>query len=215
MSISSAAVPSFGLVSRTAPVQARFVPETVSDPLADMVEAAKTGDRVAVDALVAYLRPMIVRYCRSRIGKSVSTFASADDVAQEVCIGILTSLPAYRSTGASFLSFVYGIASHKIIDFHRRYTRDRTVPMSDVPEGAEHTPGPEQRMLTTELGRQLGAMLDTLPDIQREVLTLRLIVGLSVAETAAAVSCSPGAVRVSQHRALAKLRRQMMARDGL
>ncbi len=179
-----------------------------------MVEAAKAGDPGATDALVSYLRPLIVRYCRARIGKAVSTFASADDVAQEVCMGVLTSLPAYRSTGASFLSFVYGIASHKIIDFHRRYTRDRTVPMSEVPERAEHEPGPEQRMMHVELSEHLGALLDTLPAIQREVLTLRLIVGLSVAETANAVSCSPGAVRVSQHRALVKLRRQLAAREG-
>lgn len=216
MSISTATFPSTGFMSRAAAAApARTKPDPVTDPLAAMVEAAKEGEAAAVESLVAYLRPLIVRYCRARIGKAVSTFASADDVAQEVCIGVLTSLPAYRSTGASFLSFVYGIASHKIIDFHRRYSRDRTVAMSEVPEGAENTPGPEQRMLRVELSERLGSLLDTLPDIQREVLVLRLIVGLSVAETANAVNCSPGAVRVSQHRALAKLRRQLVAHAAI
>ncbi len=215
MSLSAALIPPVSLVGRAVPAPSRIQPETVYDPLVVMVESAKAGDPAAVDALVSYLRPLIVRYCRSRIGKAVSTFASADDVAQEVCMGVLTSLPAYRSTGASFLSFVYGIAAHKIIDFHRRYARDRTVPMSVVPESLEHAPGPEQRLLHSELGERLGALLDTLPEIQREVLTLRLIVGLSVAETADVVHCSPGAVRVSQHRALAKLRRQLVARNGV
>lgn len=215
MSISTAALPSVSFVSRTtaASVPAvRVQPDPVTDPLAAMVAGAKAGERDAIESLVTYLRPLIVRYCRARIGKAVSTFASADDVAQEVCIGVLNSLPAYRSTGASFLSFVYGIAAHKIIDFHRKYSRDRTIAMSEVPESAENTPGPEHRMLRVELSEHLGALLDTLPDVQREVLVLRLIVGMSVAETADAVGCSPGAVRVSQHRALAKLRRQLMTR---
>lgn len=45
-----------------------------------------------------------------------------------------------------------------------------------------------------------------LPDKQREILVLRVVVGLSAEETAEAVGSTPGAVRVAQHRALNRLR---------
>lgn len=186
--------------------------EAPADPLAAMVEAAKTGDYSATERLIVYLRPLIVRYCRARIGKAVCTFSSADDVAQEVCIAVLTSLPSYRSTGRSFLSFVYGIASHKIMDFHRKRTRDRSLSMSELPDAMEPSDGPELRMLRQELGTQIGSLLTQLSAVQLEVLTLRLVVGMSVAETAEAIGASQGAVRVCQHRALAKLRRHLAAK---
>ncbi|GAA5106249.1 hypothetical protein GCM10025762_10180 [Haloechinothrix salitolerans] len=186
----------------------------VTDPYAPLVEAAKAGNRYAADDLLAALRPVIVRYCRARIGRAMSTFSSADDVAQEVCLAVLTALPSYRSSGASFLGFVYGIATHKIMDFHRKYSRDKSLPVSDVPDIGIETSGPEQQLLRAELGQQLAELLNTLSDTQREVLTLRLVVGLSVAETADAISVTPGAVRVCQHRALTKLRNRLTARVG-
>lgn len=209
MTASAAAMPFPRFPS--AVVTATPVEEAPIDPLAAMVEGAKAGDYMATQHLIEYLRPLIVRYCRSRIGKAVCTFSSADDVAQEVCIAVLTSLPSYRSTGRSFLSFVYGIASHKIMDFHRKRTRDRSLSMSELPDAVEPSAGPEQLMLRRELGSQLGALLTELSAVQLEVLTLRLVVGLSVAETSEAIGASQGAVRVCQHRALAKLRRHIQS----
>ena len=66
-----------------------------------------------------------VKYCRSRIGRYERSYASADDVAQEVCLAVLTALPAYREQGRPFLAFVYGIASHKVADAHRSAARNR------------------------------------------------------------------------------------------
>jgi RNA polymerase sigma-70 factor (ECF subfamily) len=50
------------------------------------------------------------------------------------------------------------------------------------------------------------ALLDRLPTNLRELLLLRLAVGLSAEETGRALGMTPGAVRVAQHRALARLR---------
>ncbi|MEU5692502.1 sigma factor-like helix-turn-helix DNA-binding protein [Actinosynnema sp. NPDC020468] len=50
------------------------------------------------------------------------------------------------------------------------------------------------------------AFLRGLPVGQREILLLRVAVGLSTEETAHAVGSTPNAVRVAQHRALAALR---------
>jgi RNA polymerase sigma-70 factor, ECF subfamily len=168
-----------------------------------------TGDRQAVGAVIALIRPMVVRYCRARLGRVDRSSVSADDVAQEVCLAVLTALPGYRVQGRPFLAFVYGIASHKVIDAHRAATRNRSEPVADIPDAVESSDGPEQRALRIELSSEMGKLLDTLPDKQREILVLRVVVGLSAEETAEAVGSTPGAVRVAQHRALARLRKSM------
>jgi len=175
----------------------------------DLVAAAMTGDREAVGRVLAIIRPLVVRYCRARLGAPDRSSASADDVAQEVCLAVLTALPGYRVQGKPFLAFVYGIAAHKVIDAHRASARNRSEPVADVPDSVEAGDGPEQRALRVELSGEMGRLLDQLPDKQREILVLRVVVGLSAEETAEAVGSTPGAVRVAQHRALARLRKTM------
>jgi RNA polymerase sigma-70 factor, ECF subfamily len=175
----------------------------------ELVTAAMAGDRNAVDRLLTIIRPLVVRYCRARLGAPDRSSASADDVAQEVCLAVLTALPGYRVQGKPFLAFVYGIAAHKVIDAHRASARNRSEPVADVPDSVEAGDGPEQRALRVELSGEMGRLLDQLPDKQREILVLRVVVGLSAEETAEAVGSTPGAVRVAQHRALARLRKSM------
>nr|CTQ93138.1 RNA polymerase sigma-70 factor [Kibdelosporangium sp. MJ126-NF4] len=64
-----------------------------------------------------------------------------------------------------------------------------------------------------ELTRRMKQLLDVLPDKQREIVVLRVVVGLSAEETAEAVGSTPGAVRVAQHRALARLRKTLSAEE--
>jgi RNA polymerase sigma-70 factor (ECF subfamily) len=173
------------------------------------VAAALAGDHGAVAKLLAAIRPMIVRYCRARVHGS----ASADDVAQEVCLAVLKALPSYRDQGRPFLAFVYGIASHKVADAHRAAARDRSEPTSDLPESADRAAGPEQQAMDSDLSRRMARLLEVLPEKQREIVRLRVVVGLSAEETAEAVGSTPGAVRVAQHRALARLRREISSTD--
>ena len=65
-----------------------------------------------------------------------------------------------------------------------------------------------------DLVRLLGELLDHLPEKQREILVLRLVVGLSAEETAEMIGSTPGAVRVAQHRALTKLKKIIAAGGG-
>ena len=169
-----------------------------------LVRAAQTGDRDAVGRLLALVRPYVVRYCRARLGASRS--ALAEDVAQDVCLAVLTALPGYRVEKRPFLAFVYGIAAHKVIDAHRAAARVRWDLDVEIPDGADEGEGPEQHALNVELSDELRRLLDELPDKQREILVLRVALGLSAEETAATVGSTPGAVRVAQHRALARLR---------
>jgi RNA polymerase sigma-70 factor (ECF subfamily) len=175
----------------------------------ELVVEAMSGDRDAVARLLEVIRPLVARYCRGRLGPVDRSYLSADDVAQEVCLAVLTALPNYRVQGKPFLAFVYGIAAHKVIDAHRAVSRGRTDPVPDVPDTIETGAGPEQRALHGELSTQLRALLAELPEKQREILVLRVVVGLSAEETAEIVGASPGAVRVAQHRALSRLRKNI------
>jgi len=174
-----------------------------------LVQTATAGDRDAVEQLLAAVRPHVVRYCRAQLGPP-NWSPSADDVAQEVCLAVLTGLPRYRFEGRPFLAFVHGIAAHKVIDAHRASTRVRRHP-DDVPDFEDTTEGPEQHALRAELSGELRGLLDELPKAQREILVLRVALGLSAVETAAIVGSTPGAVRVAQHRGLARLRRALMS----
>ena len=177
--------------------------------LDDLVDRAVNGDAAALELVLGRVHPVVVRYCRSRMSAGHRSLASADDVAQEVCMAVLTALPGFRHEGKPFLAFVYGIAAHKVIDAHRASSRNRSEPVADVPDSVEVADGPEQRALRVELSGEMGRLLDQLPDKQREILVLRVVVGLSAEETAEAVGSTPGAVRVAQHRALARLRKSM------
>ncbi|HEX3787971.1 MAG TPA: sigma-70 family RNA polymerase sigma factor [Pseudonocardiaceae bacterium] len=177
----------------------------VSD-LALVVAAAVAGDRRATERLLSVVRPLVVRYCRARVGRQERSFASADDVAQEVCLAVLTALNTYQDQGRPFLAFVYGIAAHKVADAHRAAARNKAEPVAEVPDSPELDAGPEQRAMREELSQRMAELLKVLPAKQREILVLRVMVGLSAEETADAVGSTPGAVRVAQHRALARLR---------
>ena len=73
--------------------------------------------------------------------------------------------------------------------------------------------GPEQRVLQAELAGRMDRLLDTLPDKQRNVIVLRVVVGLSAEETAEVIGLTSGAVRVAQHRALARLRNVLASQE--
>ena len=185
----------------------------LGDGLDAIVGAAVDGDRQAIDRVLATIRPLVVRYCRARVGRQERMFASADDVAQEVCLAVLTALPGYRDQGRPFLAFVYGIAAHKVADAHRSAARNRSEPVPEVPDAPALGAGPEQRVMQGELSEQMAQLLLVLPPKQREILLLRVVVGLSAEETADAVGSTPGAVRVAQHRALSRLRKTLAAEE--
>ncbi|MDX8034870.1 RNA polymerase sigma factor ShbA [Lentzea sp. BCCO 10_0856] len=176
------------------------VPET------ELLERATKGDRAAVQLVLTFVRPVVVRYCRARLGWINRAYGSADDVTQEVCLAVVKALPTYRDEGRPFLAFVYGIASHKVSDAMRLSSRHHAEPVAQVPDGASAEVAPEDRVLRQELAERLSLLMEQLPGPKREILLLRVVLGLSAQETAEIIGCTPGAVRVAQHRALSTLR---------
>jgi RNA polymerase sigma-70 factor (ECF subfamily) len=175
------------------------------------VSAAVAGDREALARLLAAVAPLVLRYCRNRLPPG--TAESAEDVAQDVCVALLLRLPHYTERGLPFMAFVHRIAANQVVDAHRRAARARRHP----PDSAVALPGPPADALPAIDGEQaLRRALARLPATPRTVFVLRIAFGLPVGRVAEELGMSPGAVRVAQHRALARLRadRDLVAPDS-
>ena len=120
-------------------------------------------------------------------------------------MAVISALPRYREMGRPFVSFVFGIASHKVADAQRAAAR-QPIPTEDVPDGPDDGPGPEEVAVACLEAERVRALLAQLPAQQHRLLVLRVLAGLSAEETGEALGMSAGAVRVAQHRALARLR---------
>lgn len=171
----------------------------------DLTAQAVGGQPAAIESLLRQIRPMVLRYCRARLGRISGHYQAADDVAQEVCIALLSALPRYRDMGRPFASFVFGIASHKVADAVRS-AASLAIPTEDLPDEADDRPGPEETAVAYLEAERVRALLGRLPVQQRELLVLRVLAGLSAQETGNELGMSAGAVRVAQHRALNRLR---------
>lgn len=137
-------------------------------------------DAASEPARTIAVRSFVVRYCRARVGRVGRSFAVADDLARDVSLAVLAALPRGGESGRPDLAFVYAIASSRV---------------DQATGGQPAAAGPEPHRL-----------LATLPEAQREVVLLRMVLGLSAEETAEAVGLSSSAVRLTQHRALLRLR---------
>jgi len=173
--------------------------------ITDLTTLAVKGQPAAIESLLRQIRPMVVRYCRARLGQVTGNDQVADDVAQEVCIAILSALSRYQDMGRPFAAFVFAIASHKVADARRSAAR-LAIPTENLPDGPDDQPGPEEAVVASLEAQRARALLARLPDQQRELLALRVLDGLSAEETGTALGMSAGAVRVAQHRALTRLR---------
>lgn len=174
-----------------------------SDDLRALVVRAQAGDRAALDELIRAVRPHVFRYVLARLIDR----ASAEDVTQEVAMTVVSALPRYQDMGRPVLAWVFGIAMRKVSEAHRALGRRPERPTDALPDAATHSAhGPESTAVQLETARRMAELLATLPKPQGEILRLRIAAGLSADETAAALGMTAGAVRVAQHRALAKLR---------
>jgi RNA polymerase sigma-70 factor (ECF subfamily) len=186
--------------------EAQFLLAGADEPrLGDLTTLAARGHPAAIESLLERIRPMVVRYCRARLGRITGHYHVADDVAQEVCIAVLSALPRYQDIGRPFASFVFGIAAHKVADALRNAAR-LAVPTDDLPDGPDERPGPEETVVSFLEAQRAWALLARLPGNLRELLILRVVTGLTAEETGNVLGMSAGAVRVAQHRALARLR---------
>jgi RNA polymerase sigma-70 factor (ECF subfamily) len=180
-------------------------PADDTEDFQELSSRAVQGDDVATERLLKLVHRMVRRYCRARLARFPGADHTADDVAQEVCIAVLSALSRYRDEGRPFEAFVYRIAANKVADAQRAFYRS-AVPVAELPDEPETAPGPEELAERASEAERLRELLSALPENMRELLVLRVAVGLSAEETGRALGMSAGAVRVAQHRAMQRLR---------
>jgi RNA polymerase sigma-70 factor (ECF subfamily) len=166
------------------------------------IVGARAGDHEAFAVLWRWLQPSLVRWL------NVVATDDVEDVASEVWMTVARSLPAFVGTEDGFRNWVFTVARRRAIDAgRRRRRRPPTCPL-DGTEVVDHGSAFDDQVAGLESAL---ALLRQLHPAQREVVALRVIVGLDVRETAAVVEKSEGAVRIACHRGLRALADQLSA----
>ncbi len=173
--------------------------------LSGLAREARSGGSVETEALLEQVWLIAHRYSLARLGSYPGGAHLADDVAQDVCIAVLGALPRYRDRGRPFEAFVHGVASRKVADAQRAFSR-HPYPTDELPDEVDDAPTPEDRAVQHCDVEHAAQLLNALPENLREVMLQRVVAGLSSEETGAALGMTAGAVRVAQHRALTKMR---------
>jgi RNA polymerase sigma-70 factor (ECF subfamily) len=118
---------------------------------------------------------------------------------QEVWLRIHRVRHTYRP-GAPLLPWLYSIAHRVRVDNYRRRRRtSREIGVDVLPEPPSHGSWPAG-------GPEFGDLLASLPESQREVLSMLKLDGLSIEEIARATVSTPSAVKQKAHRAYTRLR---------
>ena len=170
----------------------------------ETLAGARDGDEHAFALLWRDLNPAVLRYLR------VVAPATAEDTAADVWLEVCRGLGRFRGNEAGFRSWVFTVARHRAIDWRRQAARRPTslVPVEQLAE----RPAPDDpvaAVLEAQSTRAALALLAELPPDQAEVVLLRVVAGLDVAEVAAITGKRPGNVRVLAHRALRRLAQQL------
>jgi RNA polymerase sigma factor (sigma-70 family) len=170
-----------------------------------LVSAAVAGDPGAFGELWQLLSPKVVGYLRGR------GVADPDDVTSEVFLAAFTRIGDFVGDGRQVRRFLFTVAHHKSVDDIRRRFGARVPQQVELTEAGDprRAASAEDEALREVYGEQVQQLLASLPPVQREVLLLRVVTGLDVADVAAVVGRSQGAVKQLQHRALTTVRGQL------
>ncbi len=170
----------------------------------DLLQLARTGDEVAWSRLYDALAPQILGYVRVRGA------GDAEEVLGDVFLHVARGMAAFDGDGPKFRSWVFVIATSRVLDERRRRRRKPTDPLDAAAE--ERLCGPadvETEVEQAAAATEARSLLQALTDDQRQVVELRVFGGLTSQEVADAVGKPVGAVKALYHRGLGALRRQL------
>ncbi len=180
------------------------MPVTDSDSRSDeaLVGRANRGDVGAFEALYRRHRDWVVRLAYRFTGSR----DDALDVLQETFTYLLRKFPGFRLT-ARMTTFLYPVVKHLSLAARRksaRYVSDDQA-LKDIPA--------ETPIGGTETRDDLAQVLSMLPEAQREVVLMRFVDDMSLAEIAQALDIPLGTVKSRLHNALQALRNDQRTRD--
>jgi RNA polymerase sigma-70 factor (ECF subfamily) len=177
----------------------------LGETFAEELAAAQSGDEVAFTRIWRATQPALLRFLRVRDP------GLADDIAAEAWLAVIGRLGEFTGDENGFRAWVVTIGRHKLVDHHRRAGRrpERLTDSTEVlersarwsPDTADTAELAEERAATE---RALRLVAELPPDVA-EMVALRVVVGLDVAQVAAIVGRRPGTVRVAVHRGLRRL----------
>lgn len=177
---------------------ARSVPSNESgEQVGQTVERARSNP-AAFEPLYREYFPRIYRYCLRR----VSCPQEAEDLTSLVFTRALANLSTFR--GDSFAAWLFRIAHNAVVNHLR--SRRPTVPLEQAAAAAHSGETLLAGLLNAEEREQVARRIATLPDDQRELLTLKVAGGLSAKEIGQVVGKSETAVRMALSRIVQRLR---------
>ncbi len=134
------------------------------------------------------------------VARRVGDRHQAEDLTSEVFREALAGIAKFEWRGAPFVSWLLGIAAHRVADHLKRLGRERQQEVKEPSESAE-----------VERSAMLFQLVDRLPEAQFRVIHSRFVEQKSIREIAEEMGRSEGAVKQLQLRALENLRAQMEA----
>ena len=174
----------------------------IGEGFPEVLLAAQVGAEWAWRTIYQDLSPTVIGYLR------LQGVLEPEDLTGEVFVQVVRGLGRFAGDEAQFRSWVFVIAHHRVLDERRRRCRKPAEPAEQ--ESIERY-GPvgnsEDEALARLLIGEIRQTLAALSDGQREVLLLRIVGGLTLEETAAAVGRKIGSVKALQRRGIAAVRR--------
>lgn len=183
--------------------------------LEQLVERVKQGDISAFGRIYDTMFDQVYGYVYRQVGRR----AEAEDITSGVFLSAFEKINGFTWQGAGFNAWVFRIAHNSVVDHFRRqgrpvFTADLEEELLEHPAGADV----EEIIDTAWKDDELYAAIDDLPDEQKQVILLRLMVNFSNREIGEVLSKSEGAVKALQHRAMTNLRKMLsggnMIEDG-
>ncbi|MBA3811326.1 MAG: sigma-70 family RNA polymerase sigma factor [Caulobacteraceae bacterium] len=162
------------------------------------------GDGAAHGRLLAALGGYLRGYFGKRIGPGA---ADVEDLVQETLLAVHLKRGAY-DRALPFTPWAYAIARYKLLDHFRRSGSRVSIPLEDAGDLLA-VDNPEEGAVR----RDVGALLARLPARQRALLRDVKLTGLSMEEAAARSGLSTSAVKVSVHRGMKRLQREVGDED--
>lgn len=174
--------------------------------------AQQSGDPDAFDGIYTLYADRIYRFLLAHVKDE----QFAEDLTSRVFLRLLERIDQYDvaedDNASIFSAWLYRIARNIMYDAYRTAQRVNTVPIETAATQSS------RKRVITEVEKRFDVetimeRLQTLTPEQRDVVILRFLEELSIAETAAVMDRTEGAVKALQHRALDNLRQYFGAED--
>lgn len=177
-------------------------------PCEDTIRRAQHGDDGALEELYRWLYPIIRRYAYT----GTENVTVSEDIACETLLRVVENLPRCDFSGERSVvrlkSWAFRTARNLMIDEHRRGTREREHAQSVDVQDSVAPPEIIQRSLDRD---HVHRSLERLTSLQRKVIVLKFLKDQDNATVGRLVGRSVAAVKSLQHRALLRLRGEILA----